>query len=109
MLNTLTITGENALQVKVFAYYADKALNKLYLPDFDAKVKLDYNGWDNVEFTLEIPSGVQYSAKEFLSLQFKLWARKELLGKLYKFIIYSKDKQNITKILFKVDLLNKEL
>lgn len=107
MLHTLIITGDNALQVKVLAYYADKALNKLYLPDFNAIIR--HNGWDKVEFTLEIPSGVQYSAKEFLSLQFKLWARKELLGKLYKFIIYSKDKQNITKILFKVDLLNKEL
>ena len=109
MLHTLTIIGENALQVKVFAYYADKALNKLYLPDFDAKVKLDYNGWDNVEFTLEIPSGVQYSAREFLKLQFAIWAKKELLGHLYKFFISSKDKQNITKIIFKVDLLNKEL
>lgn len=109
MLNTLTITGENALQVKVFAYYADRALNKLYLPDFDAKVKLDYNGWEDVEFTLELSESLPYSAKEFLSLQFKLWAKKELLGHLYKFIIYSKDKQNITKIIFKVDLLNKEL
>ena len=40
MLNTLTILGENALQVKVFAYYADRGLNKLYLPDFNAMVRL---------------------------------------------------------------------
>jgi hypothetical protein len=104
MLNTLTIIGENALQVKVFAYYADRALNKLYLPDFNAMVRFMEGSWDDIEFTLELSEGISYSAKEFLRLQFALWTEKELLGNLYKFSIYSKDKQNITKIKFKVNL-----
>ena len=104
MLNTLTVTGENPLQVKVFAYYADRSLNKLYLPDFNATVRIIGDDWDDIEFTLELSEGISYSAKEFLRLQFAIWTSKELLGNLYKFSIYSKDKQNITKIKFKVNL-----
>lgn len=101
MLNTLIITGDNALQVKVLAYYADIALSKLYLPDFNVIIK--HNGWEDVEFTLELSESLPYSAREFLKLQFAIWAKKELHCKLYKFFIYSKDKQNITKIKFKVN------
>ena len=104
MINTLTIIGENALQVKVFAYFADKSLNKLFLPDFNAAIRLNDEKWEDVEFTLELSQGIPYSSKEFLRLQFAIWAKKELLGKLYEFCIYSKDKQNITVIKFKVNL-----
>lgn len=104
MLKSLTITGENPLQVKVFEYYADKALSKLYLPDFNVKIDFIDGTWDNVEFILEIPSrGLPYSAKEFLKMQFEIWARRELHGKLYEFFIYSKYTA-ITKIKFKVNL-----
>lgn len=54
MLNTLSISGNNPLQVKVFAYYADRALNKLYLPDFNATVRFMDGSWDDIEFTLEL-------------------------------------------------------
>lgn len=104
MINTLTIIGETTQEIKVFAYYADKALNKLYLPDFDASVIFTEDEWDDIEFTLKLSEGVQYSAKEFLRSQFKLWAKRELHGKLYNFCIYSKDRQDITNIKFKVKL-----
>lgn len=58
----------------------------------------------NVEFLLEVPSGLPYNAKEFLKLQFEIWAKKELFGDLYEFFIYSKYSEDITKIKFKVNL-----
>lgn len=72
MLNTLSISGNNPLQVKVFAYYADRALNKLYLPDFNAMVRFMDGSWDDIEFILEPYEGLPYGAKEFLKgrLQF---------------------------------------
>ena len=70
MINTLTIIGENTLQVKVFAYFADKSLNKLFLPDFNAAIRLNDEKWEEVEFTLELSQGIPYSSKEFLRLQF---------------------------------------
>lgn len=104
MLKSLTITGENPLQVKVFAYYADKALNKLYLPDFNASISFIDGILDNVEFLLEIPAkDLPYSAKEFIKMQFEIWAKRELKGHLYDFFIYSKYTA-ITKIKFKVNL-----
>lgn len=106
MINTLTIIGENKSQVKSFACCMryNKTMDKIYLPDFKATIRLTDNRWDNVQFTLELSEGIPYSAKEFLKLQFAIWAKKELLGKLYEFCIYSKDKQNITVIKFKVNL-----
>lgn len=58
----------------------------------------------DVEFLLEIPSGLPYSAKEFLKIQFEIWAKKELFADLYEFSIYSKYSEDITKIKFKVNL-----
>ena len=103
MLNTLTITGENHLQVKVFAYFIDKSLNKLFLPDFNAAIRLNDDNWHDIEFTLELSEGISARVND-LRLQFALWTEKELLGNLYKFSIYSKDEENITKIKFKVNL-----
>lgn len=105
MLKTLTISGENPLQVKVFSYYADKALSKLYLPDFSAKISFINEDWNDVEFTLEIPSGLPYGAKEFLKLHFEIWAKKELHAHLHKFFICSKYTEDITKIKFKLGIL----
>lgn len=105
MLNTLSISGNNPLQVKVFAYYADRALNKLYLPDFNAMVRFMDGSWDDIEFILELSEGLPYGAKEFLKLQFAIWARKELLADLEEFFIYSKYTDDITKIKFKIKLL----
>lgn len=78
MLKALIITGDNESQVKTFAccLLKSKALKKLYLPDFNVTVKLTDNKWNNVEFLLEIPSGLPYSAKEFLKIQFEIWAKK---------------------------------
>lgn len=105
MLNTLTISGNNPLQVKVFAYYADRALNKLYLPDFNAMVRFMDGSWDDIEFILELSEGLPYGAKEFLKLQFAIWARKELLADLGEFLIYNKHTGDITRIKFKIKLL----
>lgn len=106
MLKSLIITGDNESQVKTFAccLLKSKALEKLYLPDFSVTVKLTDNKWHNVEFLLEIPSGLPYSAKEFLKLQFKIWAKKELFADLYEFSIYSKYSEDITKIKLKINL-----
>ena len=106
MLKSLIITGDNESQVKTFAccLLKSKALDKLYLPDFNVTVKLTDGKWHNVEFLLEIPSGLPYSAKEFLKIQFEIWAKKELFGDLYKFFIYSKYSEDITKIKFRVNL-----
>ena len=60
--------------------------------------------WHNVEFLLEVPSGLPYSAKEFLKMQFEIWAKRELFGDLYEFFIYSKYSEDITKIKFRVNL-----
>lgn len=109
MINTLTIIGDNALQVKVFAYFVDKSLNKLFLPDFNATIRLNDEKWEEVEFTLELSEGIPYGSKEFLRLQFSLWTEKELLGNLYMFSICSKDKENITKIKFKINLWNRTI
>ena len=105
MLNTLTISGNSHLRVKVFAYYADRALNKLYLPDFNAMVRFMDGSWDDIEFTLELSEGLPYGAKEFLKLQFAIWARKELLADLEEFLIYNKHTGDITRIKFKIKLL----
>lgn len=106
MLKSLIITGDNESQVKTFAccLLNSKALEKLYLPDFNVTVKLTDNKWHNVEFLLEIPSGLPYSAKEFLKIQFEIWAKKELFADLYEFFIYSKYSEDITKIKFRVNL-----
>ena len=105
MLKSLIITGSNKSQVKAFAccLVNSKALDKLYLPDFNVTIKLTDNRYDNVEFLLELSKGIPYMVKEFLKMQFGVWAKKELQGNLYEFFIYSKY-TTITKIKFKVNL-----
>lgn len=109
MLNILTISGENSLQVTVFAYHATTALNKLYLPDFNAIVRIMGDNGNDMEFTLELSEGLPSGAKEFLKLQFSIWAKEELQANLEEFFIYSRYTEDITKIKFKVNILRKEL
>lgn len=47
MLKSLIITGDNESQVKTFAccLLKSKALDKLYLPDFNVTVKLTEGKW----------------------------------------------------------------
>lgn len=84
MLKSLIITGDNEFQVKTFAccLLKSKALEKLYLPDFNVTVKLTEDKWHNVEFLLEIPSGLPYSAKEFLKIQFEIWGKERVIWRL---------------------------